>query len=68
MPITLNRKKCELNKVYALDEQIFKYVVIVFFSSKINKVSLVLIGYGFVLPCMCCVHLALLDRSMPDNC
>ena len=29
--------------------QVFKYIVIVFLSSKINIVSLVLIGYGFVV-------------------
>ena len=37
-----------------------------FFSRKISTLSLVLIGYGFVLLCMCYVHLALLDQSVLD--
>ena len=42
-PITLSGKK------YALNKQVSKYVVMVFFSSKISTVSLVLTGYGFTV-------------------
>ena len=52
------------NKVYVLNKQVSKYMVMVFFSSKINVVSLVLTDNGFVLPCVYFVHLALLDHSM----
>ena len=56
-----------LNKVYMLNKQVSKYVVMASFSSKIRLVSLVLTDYGFVLPCMHFVHLALLDHSMPTT-
>ena len=59
-PITLSGKK------YVLNKQVSKYVVMAFFSNNISIVSLVLTGYGFVLPCVYFVHLALLDHSMPD--
>ena len=49
MPITLSGKKCAPNKVYGLNKQVSKYVVIVFFSSKISVVSLVPNYYRFVL-------------------
>ena len=55
-------------KVYALNKQVSKYVVIhgnSFFSSKIRIVSLVLTHYGFASLCMCFVHL-MLDHSTPD--
>ena len=41
-------------------------MVMVFFSSKISIVSLVLIGYEFVLPCVHFVYLVLLDHSTSD--
>ena len=62
-------KKNVLNKVYMLNKQVFKYVVMVFFSRVKyvhNIVSLVLTDYGFVLPCMHFVHLAFLDHSAID--
>ena len=65
-PITLSGKKYALNKVYVVNNHASKYVVKAFFSSKISIVSLVLTGYGFVLPCKNFVHLALLDHSIPD--
>ena len=66
MPVTLSGKKYVLYKVYTLNKQVSKYVFMMFFSSKINIVSLVHTGGGFVLPCMYFVHLALLDHSMSD--
>ena len=55
-----------LNKVYALDKQISKYVVMQF-SNNTSIVSFVLTGYEFMLPCMCFMHLAfMLDHSTPD--
>ena len=55
--------------MFALNKQVYKYTVLAF-SNKISMVSLVLYvlntGYGFVLPCMHFVHLALLDYSMSD--
>ena len=65
MPITPSGKKCTSNKVCVLNKQVSKYLVIVFFSSKLTVVSLVLNYNRFVLPCMCFVHLILLDHSMP---
>ena len=47
MLITLSGKTYVLNKVYALNKPVFKYRLMVFFSSK----TLVLTGYGFVLSC-----------------
>ena len=64
-PITLSGKKYALNKVYVLSKQVSKYVVMTFFSNNTGIVTFVLTGYGFILPCMCFVHLALLDHSMP---
>ena len=52
-----------LNKVYALNKQASKYMVMALFSSKMSIFLLVLTGYGFVLPYICFVHLALLDHS-----
>ena len=66
-PITLSGKKYGLNKVYVLNKQVSNYVVLPFFSNNTSIVSFVLTGYGFMLPCMCFVHLALLDHSMPDH-
>ena len=65
--ILLSGKKCAPNKVYALNKQVSKYMVIhgnSFFSSKIRIVSLVLTHYGFASLCMCFLHL-LLDHSTP---
>ena len=55
-----------LNKVYVLNKQVSKNVVMAFFSNKISILSLVLTGYGFVLSYMHFVHLALPDKSVPD--
>ena len=65
-PITLSGKKYVLNKVYVLNKQVSKYVVMTFFSNNASILSFVLTGYGFMLPCMGFVHFALLDHSMPD--
>ena len=54
-PITLSGKKYMLSKVYVLNKQVSKYVVMMFFLSK----TLVLTGYGFVLSCKQVVHVAL---------
>ena len=54
-----------LNKVYAL-KQVSKHAVMLFFSNNTSILSFVLTGYGFMLPCMRFVHLALLGHSMPD--
>ena len=62
MLITLSGKKRALNKVCALNKQVFKYVIMAFFSSKISILSLVLAS---VLPCMHFTHLPLLDHSTP---
>ena len=59
-PITLSGKK------YVLNKQVSKYVVMPFFSNNTSILSFVLTGYGFMLPCMRFVHLALLDHSTPD--
>ena len=59
-PITLSGKEYAQCS-YTLNKQISKYWLMALFSSKISVVSLVLTGYGFVLPCMCFVHLALLE-------
>ena len=45
--------------------KVFKYVILVLFSSKIRIHSLVPPGYRLALPCMYFVHLSLLDHSMP---
>ena len=66
-PITLSGKKYALYKVYVLNKQVSKYVVMVFFSNKISTVLLVFTGYGFMLPCMHFMHLAFLDHSTPDQ-
>ena len=63
--LLLSGKEYALNKVYVLNKQLSKYVTMVFFSSKISLVPLVLTGYG-LLPCVHFVCLALLDHSMPD--
>ena len=63
MPITLNGKKYVLNKVYVLNKQVSNYVVLPFFSNNASIVTFVLTGYGFILPCMRFVRLALLDHS-----
>ena len=65
-PITLSGKKCVLNKVYALNKQVSKYVVMLFFPNNTSILSFVLTVYGFILPCMRFMHLALLDHSTPD--
>ena len=55
-----------LNKVYALNKQVSKYVVMQF-SNNTSIVSFVLTGYEFMLPCVCFVHLAfILDHSTAD--
>ena len=66
VPITLSGKKYAVNKVYALNKQVSKYVVMQFFSNNTSILSFVLTGYGFMLPCMCFMHLPLLDHSTPD--
>ena len=63
VPITLSGKKYALNKVYVLNKQVSKYMVM---PNNTSILSFVLTGYGFMLPCMCFVHLALLDHSTPD--
>ena len=63
MPITLIGKKYALNKMYALNKQVSKYMVIAFFLSKVSIISLVLTGYEFMLPCMYFVYLALVECS-----
>ena len=65
-PITLSGKKYALPKVYALNKQVSKYMVMPFFSNNTSILSFVLVGYGFMLPCMHFMHLALLDHSMPE--
>ena len=35
-PITLSGKECVLNKVYVLNKQVFKYMVVALFSGKDN--------------------------------
>ena len=47
--------------MYALNEQVSKYGIMVFFSSK----TLVLTNYGFMLSCIRIMHLALPDDSTP---
>ena len=54
------------NKVYALNKQLPKYVVIACFSYKINILSLALTDYKFVSPYIHFMHLALLGNSVPD--
>ena len=63
---TLNGKKYAFNKVYALNKQVSMYVVMESFLSKISILPLVLTSYGFMLPCMHFLHLALLNHSMPE--
>ena len=67
-PITLSGKKYVLNKVYVLNKQVSNYVILPFFSNNTSIVTFVLTGYGFMLPCMRFVHLALLDHSTPAEC
>ena len=59
-------KVYELNKMHVLNKQVSNYVVLPFFSNNSSIVTFVLTGYGFMLPYMCFIHLALLDHSMPD--
>ena len=66
MPITLSGKKYALNKVYVLNKQVSKYMVMVFFSNNMRIVSLVLTGHGFVLPYMHFMYFALLGCSVLD--
>ena len=68
MPVNLSGKKCVLNKVYALNKKVSKYMVLPFFSNDTSIVSFVLTSYGFMLPCMHFVYLpvALLDHSTVD--
>ena len=65
VPITQSGKKYALNKMYALNKQVSKYVVMPF-SNNASTFSFVLTGYGFMLPCMRFVHLALRDHSTTD--
>ena len=67
MPITLRGKKYVLNKVYVLNKQVSNYVVLPFSSNNTTIFTFVLTSYGFMLPCMHFVHLALLDHSIPDR-
>ena len=64
-PTTLSGKKYALNKVYVLNQQVSKYVVMLF-SNNTSILSFVLTGCVFMLPCMCFVHLALIDHLTPD--
>ena len=66
MPITLSGKKIVLNKVYTLNKQVSKYMVMPFFPNNTSTLSFVLTSYGFMLPCVRFMHLALLDHSIPD--
>ena len=66
MPITQSGKKYALDKVYALNKQVTNYVILPFFSNNTSIVTFVLTVYGFMVPCMRFVHLALLDHSTPD--
>ena len=66
MTIALSGKKYLLSKVYALNKQVSNYMVMSFFSNNTSIVSFVLNGYGFMLPCVHFMHLALLDHSTPD--
>ena len=59
-PITLSGKK------YVFNKQVSKYVVMPFFSNNTSILSFVLTDYGFMLPCVQFMHLALLDHSVPD--
>ena len=63
MTITLSGKKYVLNKVYVLNKQVSKYVVTPFFSNNTSILSFVLTGYGFMLPCMHFMHLAMPDYA-----
>ena len=71
-PITLSGKKYALNKVCVLNKQVSNYVIlpspVPFFSNNTSIVTFVLTSYGFMLPCMQFVHLALLDHSTPVDC
>ena len=67
-PITLSGKKYALNKVYVLNKQVSNYVVLPLFSNNTSIVTFVLTDYGFMLPCMGFVHLALLHHSTPADC
>ena len=51
-PITLSGKKYALDKVYALNKQVSKYVVMAFFSDNTSILSFVVTGYG----CMLTMH------------
>ena len=62
MPITLSDKKYVLNKVYVLNSKVSNYVILAFFSNNTSIVTSVLTDYGFMLPYMRFVHLALLDH------
>ena len=64
MTITLSGKKYALNKVYALNKQVSKYVVMPFFSNNTSILSFVLTGYRFMLPCMRFMHLAFNTRPL----
>ena len=67
MPIILCGKKYALSKVYALNKQVSNYMVLPFFSNNTSIVTFELTGYGFMLPCMCFVYLALLEHSTPAD-
>ena len=45
VPITLSDKKYAINKVYALNKQVSKYVVMPCFSNNTSILSFVLTGY-----------------------
>ena len=63
--IILSGKKYVLNKVYVLNRQVSKYMVMMFFSNNTSILTFVLTGYGFMLPYIHFMHLALLDHSTP---
>ena len=54
-----------LNKLYAFIKTGFQ-VRGTFFPNNTSILSFVITGYGFMLPCMRFMHLALLDHSTPD--
>ena len=56
VPITLSGKKYALNKVYVLNKQVSKYMVMPF-SNNTDILSFVFTGYGNMLPCVRFMHL-----------
>ena len=59
-------RNMHLIRCMSLNKQVSQYVVLPFFSNNTSIVTFVLTGYGFMLPCIRFVHLAILDHSMPN--